>query len=275
MNKLIQWFSAHKTAAIITSLIYFALVIFPHEWVGVNVTSLFSSMSRAQFDSIILVGSLILLICVFLFIAKILWRHRDRTLLITYFALTLLLIWLTNSFLFVINIESVHYIQYAIGSLLIFGIIGHYFSTLFICFLIALFDEAYQYFYLSPHRTDYFDINDIITDFLGAAFGLLILKTFSIREWGNASKKMLNGFVIPLVLVLALLLFALSTNFLSIYPSDDKYMLVREMQEGFWSKVPPKVTYHVVGPAEGSLILPALFLLYFFVFRSKKKEASI
>jgi len=268
MGKLINWLSTRPFIAIIIAMIYYALVIFPHEWVGVNVNKLFGSMPRSTYDLIILIVSMVLLVSVLLFFGKRLLKHRDRKLLLFYFGLTLFFIYLTNSFLFVINIESVHYVQYAIGAILLFGIIGHYYATLFVAFVIALFDEGYQYFYLSPHRTDYFDINDIITDFLGAAFGLLLLKTLSIKAWGNSRKKSTWVFLVPLVLLVAGFLFALSTNFLSIYPSEDQYMLVREMQEGFWTTVPPKVTFHVVGPAEGSLIIPALFLVYFFVFRS-------
>jgi len=275
LNNFIKWLSSNRLTAILIAIVYYALVIFPHEWVGVNVNKLFGKMPRSTYDLIILFASSVILVLVFSLFRKKLWTHPDRKVLISYFILTLILIFLTNSFLFVINIESVHYLQYAVGAILLFGIIGHYFGTLFVAFLIALFDEGYQYFYLSPHRTDYFDINDIITDFLGAAFGLLLLKTLSVKAWGDSSKKMINTFIIPLIILLAVFLFALSTSFLSIYPSDDQFMLVREMQEGFWTTVPPKVTFHVVGPAEGSLIIPALFLVYYFVFKSDKPTDSI
>ncbi len=270
MTKFVHWLSTHRTAAIIILFIYYALVILPHEWVGVNINALFSKMPRSSYDLIVLVVSSIFLVAVLFLFRKKLMIHPQRNKIGAFILLTLVLIYLTNSFLFVINIESVHYVQYAVGAILLFGLIRHYYVTLFVAFCIALIDEGYQYFYLSPHRTDYFDINDIITDFLGAAFGLLLLKTLSIKESGDASHKMKWGFFIPLVALILGFLGTVKSSLLSIYPSDDKFMLVREMQEGFWTTVPPKVTFHVVGPAEGSLILPGLFLVYYFAFRSEK-----
>lgn len=270
--KLINWLSSHRLMAIMILLVYYSLVIFPHEWVGVNVNALFSSMPRSSYDLIILISSTVILALVVLMLWKKIWGHPEKNKLLLYFGLTLFFIFLVNSFLFVINIESVHYLQYAVGAILLFGLIGNYYVVLFIAVLIAIFDEGYQYFYLSPHRTDYFDINDIITDFLGAAFGLLLLKSLSVKEWGSSSNKMRLGFFVPLIVFIVGFLIALKSNLLSIYPSEEKFMLVRKIQEGFWTTVPPKVTFHVVGPMEGLLIIIFLFVLYYFCFRSKPEE---
>ena len=268
MIKLIEWLSSHRLGALILVMLYFSVVIFPHEWVGVNINAAFSSMPRGSYDLIILILCLILLLFLALFFRKKLLVHPQKKGLLLYFGLTLFFIFLVNSFLFVINIESVHYVQYGIGAILLFGLIGHYYSVLFIAFLVAIFDEGYQYFYLSPHRTDYFDMNDIITDFLGAAFGLLLLKTLSVKEWGNGERKMKNGFYIPLIIFVLAVMISLSTTLLSIFPSNDKFMLVRNLQDGFWTTVPPEVTFHVTGPIEGTLILIGLFIVYYVPFRS-------
>lgn len=267
MTKFIKWLSTHNSAAFLIVVIYYALVILPHEWVGVNVNALFKSMPRTSYDLIVLTISLVGLFFVLGVFSKELIRHPERKKLLLYFGLTLLLIFLVNSYLFVINIESVHYLQYAVGAILLFGLIGHYYVVLFVATLIAILDEGYQYFYLSPHRTDYFDINDIITDFLGAAFGLLLLKTLSVEGWGSESKKMQRGFWIPLVLALVSFIVLLQTKLLSVYPSNEKFMLVRKVQEGFWTTVHPNVTFHVVAPVEGAIIICGLFVTYYFCFR--------
>ena len=273
ITKFIHWLTSHRLAAILVAIVYFALVIFPHEWVGVNVNALFKSMPRSSYDLIILVASLFLLILVLFFFGRKLVNHPERNKLVGYFGLTLLLIFFVNTFLFVVNIESVHYLQYGIGVILLFGIIGNYYVSLFVAFLVSIFDEGYQYFYLSPHRTDYFDINDIITDFLGAAFGLLLLKTLSIQEWGDTKRKMQLGLILPFLIFAISLLIALKSSLLSIFPSEQKYMLVRKMQEGFWTTVPPEVTFHVVGPGEGLIILSFLFILYYFCFKAGRPSS--
>jgi len=130
--------------------------------------------------------------------------------------------------LFVINIESVHYVQYAIGAILIFSLVEHYFVALFLAFLVGVFDEAYQYFYLAPEGTAYYDFNDIITNLLGAAFGLLILRTLKINEKQYQKSIFKIGFLYPLIGISLLLMTLLQTNLLSVYPSSKKYMLIKK-----------------------------------------------
>jgi|TARA_B110000046_G_C13005940_1_gene404442 hypothetical protein len=272
MIRLINLLSTNRIYASVSILVYFALVIFPHEWVGVNINALFSSMPRSTYNLIILICFLCVLFGIGFFISKKLLVHPERNLLMYYLALTLALIYIVNSTLFVVNIESVHYIQYGVGAILLFGLIRQYYVVLFIAFLISLFDEGYQYFYLSPQRTDYFDINDIITDFLGTAFGLIILRIYSLKSCGDSNLKFKWRGMLLLIVGIVSLLAAIRSDFLSVFPSQDNYMLVRKMQEGFWTTVNPNVTFHVVGPIEGLLILFFLFFIYYFCFRVKSEE---
>lgn len=260
---------ANKGKTLFLSIIYFLVVILPHEWVGLKINKAFSGMSRDQYNLIILILFSFILLSLLVFLFKKISNHPLRNQLILCFGFTIVSMCLVNNFLFVINIENVHYVQYAVGAILIFSLIEHYFATLFLACLVGVFDEAYQYFYLAPERTDYYDFNDVITNLLGAAMGLLILRTLRFPETENRKNTLVKAFVIPLLAFIILVVGMLMTKILSVYPADDKFTLVRKIQEGFWTTVPPKVRFHVLDPLEGLLIISAMFLIYYFCFRSK------
>ena len=238
MKRVMTWLMANKRKTFFLTLIYFLLVILPHEWVGEKISALFSTHSRASYDLIIMSVFLFLLLFVGLAFWKRLSKHEERNKLFFWLSLTIIFILIANKFLLVVNIEFVHYLQYAIGAILLFAMIGNYFVVLFVAFLISLFDEGYQYFYLTPDNTDYFDFNDIIIDFLGAAFGLLLLKVLSLKEWGERKKKIKWGFYIPFFVFIFSFIAILQTSTLSIFPSEDKFKLVKKIEEGFWTIVP-------------------------------------
>jgi len=248
---------------------YFALVILPHEWVGVNITRVFSGMTRDHYNLIVLAIFIAVALALGVIVYKNLIAHPSRHLLLGYLIFTSLCIVAVSRYLFVINIECVHYIQYGIGAILIFSLLEHYFVALFITFFIGVLDEGYQYFYLSPDRTNYYDFNDIITNLLGAAVGLLLLKTYQIRQKSTSWKIMMGGFVFPLVLFTSLFIGMIQTNRLAIYPTDVPYVLVKKVQDGIWTTVPPDVTFHVVQPLEGLAAIIGLFAIYYFCFRDR------
>ncbi len=268
---MIEWFKQHRWANLVFLFVYVALVILPHEWVGLKINGIFKSMGRQKYDQLILIGSVILLSLIIIAIAKKLISHAHRSLLIFFFALTILFIYLVNSYLFVVNIESVHYVQYAVAAMIIFPLFNSYYATLFWATLMGVVDESYQYFILAPERTDYFDINDVITNFLGVAFGLLLLKTLGIKADRKDVHVLKKWVLIPTIILVAFVGILLATSVLSVGPSDDTYNLVRVAPPGFWSTVHPNVTYHVVKPLEGVIYMLLLFGIYSIPFRSETK----
>jgi len=164
--------------------------------------------------------------------------------------------------LFVINIEVIHYPQYAILSILLFPLIKNFNSTLIWTTIAGAVDEGYQYFYLAPNDTGYYDFNDVITDLIGASFGLLFLRSFDISNASKTSFWKSSAFYGLLVMTIVVMLL-IALKVLSIYPDTEAmYQMVIQNPSGFWSKIHPNVTYHVVRPSEGLLITIFLWLFY-------------
>ena len=174
--------------------------------------------------------------------------------------------------LFVINIEMVHFPQYALFAILVFPLIGNYTATLIWSTLAGAVDEAYQYFYLAPTDTTYFDFNDVVTNLVGAVFGLLFLSGMNVKEYTTFQIKKSSiwfgiGSIVLTVLVLHLL------GYLSIYPNDDRpFHILREWPSGFWSKARFDVTFHIIRPLEGVVL--TILLWVFFSRLSPSKNAQ-
>ena len=228
MSSIFLWLRNNKFQTFLIVVVYYALVVFPHKWVGLKINAAFSGMPRAQYDFIILVIALTLLLFLLALMYQRLKVHPEKIKLLFFFVCTIACMFLVTKFLFVVNIESVHYFQYGIAAILVFMLIENYFVSLFIAFLMGVLDEAYQYFYLLPEGTAYYDFNDVITNLLGAAFGLLILRTFRLPEKQYQNSIYMRGFLYPLIGISLFMMALLQTNILSIYPSSEKYMLVKK-----------------------------------------------
>ncbi len=272
MRKFYKWLSNHKIANIVILIIYYLVVVLPHEQVGLFINGIFKPLGRSNYNLVILVLCAILLIAIFASLWKRIRSSKRKNLLLFGFGFTILLMILVNSFLFVINIESIHYVQYAVFAILFFPLINNYIGTLYLSTLAGAIDEAYQYFYLAPERTDYYDFNDVITNLLGAAMGLLILKSLGI-DGDNSKKAIRKKFVTPLLFSWALISAILITPLLSVYDKADPFQLVRKVPEGFWITLPPNETFHVVAPWEGMVYLVFLFACYLFLFGRLEADA--
>lgn len=266
MNKLIRFLAEHKWLNGFILLVYFLLVVLPHEQVGLLTVKIFGGLSRENYNLIILIFAGILFALLIIATFKKALQHPQKKLILFYSVSTILFVVACFKVLFVMNIESIHFMQYGIFAILCFPLIGNFTQTLIWSTLAGAFDEAYQYFYLAPERTDYFDWNDVIINLIGAALGLLVLKIYRI-EIVRTAKNFLQSPVFYFLCLLSLsVVVLLSTGILSIYAdaeSSTPFTLVKILPESFWSFPPgPYVKYHIVLPLEGLIITTLLWFFY-------------
>lgn len=244
-------------------LAYYLMVVLPHEVIGKWISSLFLTDPRAYFDGVIL-G---LLSIVFIGIASWLTinaQSSDRKLLLTYSLLTVVLIGLCINMLFVINVEGIHFIQYALFAIICFQLNSSYFRTMFWTVLAGAMDELYQYVWLAPERTDYYDFNDVVINTVGAGIGLIVIRTFRRPavsfSFGDflGSKEMY-----VLIGIVACLCIGLISGILS-YGSDPDalFSFIKEDTIGFWKRDRLVNWFHVIKPIEGLIITSVLILFY-------------
>ncbi len=237
-------------------VLYCLAVILPHEEVGVFIMGFLEHLPRPEMAKIVLSISIGLTGLLSIPFWLRLRKHPQQKSILLHLGIVLLLVILTYSFLFVLPTETAHFPQYALMAILLFPFTQRFDETMIWAMLVGLLDEGYQYYYLSPERTNYFDFNDVLTDLLGAILGLIFLWPFlknqlkSPRPLGKSiAWKALGVFVL-----VALTLYA--------FAGDGPASIVRVAEEGFWTIVPPGVRFHVLRPLPGLVLVIAVLLAF-------------
>ncbi len=267
MQGLYSWLYRHRLWNAVLLLIYFICVVLPHEWIGVNISKLFKSVSREVYDNTILgISSLVALLILVPLYRRVNQLDKQGEFWI-FLGVTLGLIVLCLNTIIIVNIELIHIFQYGVFAILAFPLFRHYTLTLICTTLFGAIDEGYQYFLLSPERTDYYDLNDVVFNTLGGAVGLLWIKSYGIKSVKRSVKEVALSF--PIVSTLALLsLIGLSIAFgyMAYYPTEGIEPIltwVREVPNSFWKSLRGgKIIYHIILPLEGIVYTVILWGFY-------------
>jgi len=251
-------------------IFYYLLVVLPHQQVGGVIASIFvpSSgkkseviMARERYDDIMLVVLCLLLIIVAIWA----WRNVrtiDKALIAIYAVLTSIFIAICVSVLFVLNVEAIHFIQYALFAIICFQVINSYWKTMYWAVLAGAIDELYQYVYLAPERSEYYDFNDVIINAVGAGIGLLLAMHFT-------KSALLKSYEMVMTLgVIIMLIIGFITGIISYGPDPEAlFCFMKTENINFWYtvKTGPKVLFYVVKPIEGIFIVAGLIAFYGFL----------
>ena len=236
------------------TIAYCLAVTLPHERVGLFFMSFLEHLPRHEMVGIVLgigIGIMVLLSIPFWLKLR---RHPGRKNIILALLLTLIMVVAVYSLLFVLPTETAHFPQYAMMAILLFPFTWRFDETLIWATLMGAMDEGYQYYYLSPERTHYFDFNDVLTDLLGAALGLIYLWAFLKNEirkprlFHKSPAWMIYGLLSIIVLFL--------------YFLGDPLDLVRTPETSFWTELRNGVRFHVLRPEIGILIITLVLLGY-------------
>lgn len=243
-------------------LTYYLLVVLPHEKLGVAIFNAFKNHSRDEYNMIIIVGFIVFSTTVLAFLAKEVLQSPAKNRILAYSILQFILISISFYYLIIVNIECIHFIQYAVFAILAYSLVEKYQDIILLTLIAAIFDEAYQYFYLSPQRTNYYDFNDIVLDLIGAGSGIIILYIYGFT---NKVKKGLSLVSMMFFIFSLLVILAFTLQFLWVNPTDnsiDLLTLIRVPEEGFWTFLNFDVVYHVLKPWEGILLVTLLSFFY-------------
>ncbi len=278
MNQILNFLGKQQLLNVFACIAFYLLVTLPHEFVGVSISAIFKGVSRKSYDfTILCLGLLILFVFVGILFFQI-RKLRNPKIPLAFLSLCLILMIVSLNSLIIVNIEIIHFIQYALMAILIFPLLNNFFSTLLVVTLLGSIDEAYQYYFLSPERTNYYDFNDVILNLLGAAIGLIFLRSHKgiaskLRADRNSThRKAWISYVFFLIIV-SLLIGQKSAiqsiiNKLGFDLDWETYgsVLIRKSTTSFWTEIPPKILYHIVQPVEGVVIVSILLFTFSFLY---------
>lgn len=269
MYALITKLKDQPIVNIILAGIFYLLVTLPHEQVGVFIAGIFKGMPRPKYDLIILCLASVIFLFYFIPLIRSIFKNRDRNLILFFLTVTVGLTILSINTILIVNIELIHFIQYAALAILFFPLTLRYTDTLFWVTFLSALDEAYQYWFIAPERTNYYDFNDVVINMLGVVFGLIMIRTSQRTHDLSVSNERpfyKNSILIGLIVMIITTVILFATNIMAVYPNledpQPPMLLIKKVETTFWSVIHPQITYHIIRPKEGLMILLMLFIFY-------------
>lgn len=259
----------------ILPLFYFLIVSLPHHpfsnWFDTTVLFPSGHYSVQRYADVL---SLLTILVAVALATKIVLVHQSQA--IKHFGVLLLLLilmYVSDQYLIVNNIERIHYPQYAILALLLGlslrGELLIFFTASFAGFL----DEFLQYV-MNPNRTNYLDFNDIALNVLGAGLGVVVL--VGIREGAytsaSAYEQQFNFIFLSLLVALTgLVAFGLLTDRIvalvekakersvfTVFNDRMSFVMSFEKHSEFWQKSYYGKGFHIFTPFEGLAVIALL-----------------
>ncbi|MEK6643488.1 MAG: VanZ family protein [Planctomycetota bacterium] len=271
LSDFIHWLSKRPRWAVGLTAIYFLATSLPHD-VGQQATfRAYDLFSKRTVDIAFLAFAAIMLIGTAWFCSKrlrIASRHGSLGVLTCLGILWLVLSAGAYRWLFYTIAEVIHFPQYAVLAVLLFAVTGSHARTMFGVILLAILDEAYQYWFIyNPRFPSLLDFNDVLFDALGGAAACLLLHLDGATHrvpsrpvcWRRSP--MLWG---PLV-VIAIAVGLHSAGVLGLYPDLEEgertIQLSRQAMNPYWRTTPHGRVLHNLRPWEAVPLLALIVVM--------------
>ena len=266
IKKIISWLETHPLVNLIILISYFFSVVLPHEWLGAHINSIFRPLGRNRYNLIILILA-IAAILVVAWLIRIRWRQYPlKKHVLPYILGSIVLLVISYKILIVINIEFIHFVQYALFAILAYPLLKNILSVMFLATAFGALDELYQYVVLTPHINKYFDFNDVFINQIGAGIGCLLVVIMGFKDTPLKISKLYRdpGFLSLAILIIIFLAGWLS-GYYTLFDPDaiSRFTLIKEQAESYW--VYPKGPYavfHRLNIREAVICLITAILLY-------------
>ena len=263
IQQYIHYFAKHPFLNALLVLVYYLLVVLPHETFGAWVARTLDKPLGRETYNLVIMG---MGIAGFLTYLYLIWNgtksknYGKSTWM--YLLLILVLIVICVNVLMVVNVEMIHFVQYAIFAFLIFPLFQDYRSTLFYSTIFGAIDESYQYLVLAPERYSYYDFNDVFINMVGATLGLILIRAYGIRDKKITKPYYKRPVFIGLISLLGLILLSFLLGWTSLYADPNveiPFPLIKKVNPEFWRIIHPNVKFHVVHPWEWILLTLGLW----------------
>lgn len=159
---------------LVITVVYTVLIISFFDAVSRLSDSIYELIGPERYDFYIVGSEVVLLIPLVLLVALKSFRGDSPAWKLSAWGAYFIVLYIAGSRLIINRIEHIHYIEYAILSMLLFLAYRRYLSAFWVGSLVGLLDEQLQAWRV-PHPLD---LNDVYFNFLGVLGGLLLAWTF-------------------------------------------------------------------------------------------------
>ncbi len=266
---LLNWLKQHKAVNLSLVFIYGISLVFLHDFfVGLSYNTM-NSLSLPVYNKVVLIVSLCGGVAVFASLLYMLYKTTENRRWKLFFLLaTSLLIALHYKFLFEMNIEVVHVLEFTLLSVLLFPLLGSFGASVAFTLPFIFVNEWYQYVVLYPGYIQYIEFNDIVIDLLGCGMAMIVLWIAGVKPVSQPLYK--KPEIIFLAVVNVLIVVLLATCVLTFYPDnkcENTFLVLNQLQNPhmFWQTHVYGAVYHVMKPLEGLVIVNGVCVFFSFM----------
>ncbi len=269
LNRIIDWLEQHRLINAGLVLLYTGFLLFLHGTFVKLSVDIMLALGRPLYNLIVGSVSIILGLA---FIGFLIWQVQKhphlRTSKLIYLFTTMTLMLIHYQFLFELNIEIIHSLQFAVLSFLLYPFTRRFGAAIIMGLPIMVLDEWYQYIILFPEEIIYFDFNDILMDIFGSALLMCGLWIGGIKReesktpfWKRSELYVLGALVL---IAFAGLWTCYFTRFEHTTCAHTLFVFSQlEDPTKFWQEHPTHGSiYHVMPPVEGIIVNTAVCLFY-------------
>lgn len=270
----LEWLKRHRIVNGSAVLLYTLFILFMHDpMVSVSV-ALMNYFTLPVYNMIVAGIAVCVIIILFVYvISRYVRSPSDTGVKLIYLGAILTLLGIHWFVMLEMNIEVVHALLYGGLLILMYPLVGRLGGAVLFCLPIMLLDEWFQYQILYEEYVEYFEINDVILDMLGAGLFVVLLWIAGVKNFSNKLVWWKRAEIWLVASVITLYTFLLATCVLAISADsacDHTIMLMSELKnfQSFWQVHPnTKAIYHVIGPVEGVFYIIGLSLFLFLLDR--------
>ena len=267
---LLNWLKQHKAVNLSLVFIYGISLIFLHNFfVGLSYNTM-NSLSLPVYNKVVLILSICGGVAVLASLLYMLYKTTENRRWKLFFLLaTSLLIALHYKFLFEMNIEVVHVLEFTLLSVLLFPLLGSFGASVAFTLPFIFVNEWYQYVVLYPGYIQYFEFNDIVIDLLGCGMAMIVLWIAGVKPGENPVPLLKQPSLISLLVINLLFVVLLATCVFAFYPADKcsaTFLLLNQLPNPhlFWQTHVYGAVYHVMKPVEGLVAINLVCLFFTF-----------
>ncbi len=255
---LLNWLKQRKALNLSLVFIYGILLIFLHDYfVGISYNTMIN-LSLPVYNKVVLAVSICGGVAVLVSLLCMLYKtNENRSRKLFFLLISSLLVALHYKFMFEMNIEVVHVLEFTLLAVLLFPLFGRFGAAVIFTLPFIFVNEWYQYVVLYPTYIHYYEFNDIVIDLLGCGMAMIILWIAGAKP--EKPVPIAIG-IIFLTAINILFVVLVSTCFFSFYPGDkceNTFLVLNQLPNPhlFWQTHVYGAIYHVMKPVEGMLAI--------------------
>lgn len=267
---LLNWLKQHKTVNISLVIIYGISLIFLHDFfVGLSVNAM-NSLSLPVYNKVVLAVSIYGGIALFVSLMYMLYKtNENRRFKLFFLLITSVLIALHYKFLFEMNIEVVHVLEFTLLAVLLFPLTGSFGASVIFTLPFIFVNEWYQYVVLYPTYIHYYEFNDIVIDLLGCGMAMIFLWIAGAKPNKNSVSFFKQPGIVFLILINLIVVVLLATCVFAFYSGDkceNTFLVLNQLPNPhfFWQTHVFGAVYHVMKPVEGLVAINLVCLFFSF-----------